>query len=419
MAGRRVRRPALPYRANKLRRHNRTLPTVTAFTHTLRSLQGDRSSAATAGLLIAIVLLAAWLGWCAFARIRLHETTSDARLEVDRAVHPVQSPLAGKVARTWLATGRAVRAGDPLFELDTSAGRLEAAEERARLLAVNAEVAARRREIVAEENARKQERHSARASADEARAGVGQADAAARFAAGQAERASALDTQGATSKEQLARMRAAADQARFAVERARAALHHIEQEQLTRESEREVRIRRLEVEIARLEGQAVTRQAGIDRLDNEIELRTVRAPVDGFLAEAATLRVGAVLSEAEHVASLVPAGTLMVVARFSPPAALGRIAPGQTGTLRLDGFPWAEYGAIRMKVMRVASEIRDGRVRVELVLDGPPPARIPLQHGLPGIVEVEVERTTPMALILRAAGSYLGAPRPGFAAQTP
>jgi multidrug resistance efflux pump len=392
---------------------------MTAFTRTLQTLQGDRSIGATAGLLLAIVLLAAWLWWCLFARVALHETSTEARLEVDRAVHPVQSPLVGKVARTWLAAGSEVRAGDPLIELDTSAERLQAAEERSRLEAIRAEIAARRREADAEENAARQERASARSAVDEARAAVSQAEAAARFATGQSERALALDTHGATSKEQLARLRAEAEQAGFAVERARAVVQRIEQEHLTRDLEREVRLRRMAVEITRLEGQANTLEASIHRLDNEVERRIVRAPIDGFLAEAATLRVGAVLSEAEHVASLVPSGDLVVVARFAPPAALGRIAPGQPATLHLDGFPWGEYGAIRAKVARVASEVREGTVRVELLLDGPPPARIPLQHGLPGIVEVEVERSTPMALILSAAGRYIRAPRNAPAARNP
>jgi len=43
-------------------------------------------------------------------------------------------------------------------------------------------------------------------------------------------------------------------------------------------------------------------------------------------------------------------------------------------------------------------------VRVELALDDGPRRSIPLQHALPGVVEVEVERTSPLALVLRAAG---------------
>jgi membrane fusion protein (multidrug efflux system) len=39
---------------------------------------------------------------------------------------------------------------------------------------------------------------------------------------------------------------------------------------------------------------------------------------------------------------------------------------------------------------------------------------VPLQHGLPGSVEVEVERASPAALTLRTAGQLLTAPRSAF-----
>src|SRR5204862_4061883 len=94
-----------------------------------------------------------------------------------------------------------------------------------------------------------------------------------------------------------------------------------------------------------------------------------------------------------------------------PQAALGRIAPGQQAKMRLDGFPWTEYGAVPAVVTRVASEVRDGMVRVELAIDGSQPTRIPLQHGLPGSIEVTVERIAPAALVLRTAGRMLSAPR--------
>ena len=42
---------------------------------------------------------------------------------------------------------------------------------------------------------------------------------------------------------------------------------------------------------------------------------------------------------------------------------------------------------------------------------GNPPG-IPLEHGLPGSTEVEVERVSPALLVLRAAGQFLGTSRP-------
>jgi membrane fusion protein (multidrug efflux system) len=52
----------------------------------------------------------------------------------------------------------------------------------------------------------------------------------------------------------------------------------------------------------------------------------------------------------------------------------------------------------------VAGEVQDGTVRVELAVGPDAARRIPLQHGLPGSVEVWVERLSPAALLLRQAG---------------
>jgi membrane fusion protein (multidrug efflux system) len=121
------------------------------------------------------------------------------------------------------------------------------------------------------------------------------------------------------------------------------------------------------------------------------------------MAEAVVLRPGAMVKEGQRLAAIVPESRVQLIAQFAPSAAMGRVRPGQPARLRLDGFPWAQYGSVNAKVTRVAGEVRDGQVRVEFAVVGAPPA-VPLQHGLPGTVEVEVERTSPAALVLRNAG---------------
>jgi membrane fusion protein (multidrug efflux system) len=113
---------------------------------------------------------------------------------------------------------------------------------------------------------------------------------------------------------------------------------------------------------------------------------------------------------------VVPAGTLRVVAAFLPAVAVGRVQPGQAARLRLDGFPWAQYGSLAATVTSVATEARDGVIRVELGLRSAPPTAMPLQHGLPGTVEVEVDRVSPATLVLRAVGHHLGVPAHSVAA---
>jgi len=133
--------------------------------------------------------------------------------------------------------------------------------------------------------------------------------------------------------------------------------------------------------------------------------------MSGRLGEAVVLRPGAVVQEGARLGAIVPAGRLMAVAQLPPDAALGLIRTGQIATLRLDGFPWIQYGTVNAHVSRVAGEVRDGTVRVELAIDTAG-SKIPLQHGLPGSVEIAVERATPWALILRHAGRGWATPEP-------
>jgi membrane fusion protein (multidrug efflux system) len=116
---------------------------------------------------------------------------------------------------------------------------------------------------------------------------------------------------------------------------------------------------------------------------------------------------GAYVAEGQRLATIVPDGDLIIAADFSPSLTLGRVRPGQPGRLRLDAFPWAQYGTIPATVSRVATEIRDNFVRVEFAV-APDAAQSRLvQHGLLGSVEVSVEEVSPASLVLRAAGLLL------------
>jgi len=65
----------------------------------------------------------------------------------------------------------------------------------------------------------------------------------------------------------------------------------------------------------------------------------------------------------------------------------------------------------------VATEARNGVIRVGIRLGQAMHTAIPLQHGLPGMVEIEVERVSPATLVLRGVGKYLGgSPRSAAAA---
>jgi hypothetical protein len=99
-----------------------------------------------------------------------------------------------------------------------------------------------------------------------------------------------------------------------------------------------------------------------------------------------------------------PVASPVAVAEFGA-LSLGRLQPGQPGRLRLDGFPWTQYGYVDAVVTNV--QTRDQIVRVELAVRRAVDSRIPILHGMPGVVEVEVERVAPLALLVQSLGHRL------------
>jgi membrane fusion protein (multidrug efflux system) len=384
----------------------------------MRSLAADGFGCSLAGVLAATLLLGGWGAWFLLSRVAVYEVTQNARLEVDRAAYPIATPVAGRVAVTRLVVGQEVQAGEVLVELDAEAQRLQQEEARIRLAALSAQLAARRQEVAAEEAARQGELQAARVALDEARARHREAEVAARSAEEEAEFYTRLQGRGLAAQLDLVRSRAEVHRRRAAADTLRLAVGRLEAEQQTRERDRLARLERLKREVTQLEGDIATAAATLERLGHEIEQRRIRAPVAGRLGEAATLHSGAVLRAGDTLGAILPPSVLKVIAYFLPPAALGRLHPGPPARLRLAGFPWPQYGSLAATVTSVAHEVRDGQIRVELRLTSDAASPVPLQHGLPGMVEVEVERITPAALVLRVIGQHLGVSASAFDARS-
>jgi membrane fusion protein (multidrug efflux system) len=379
----------------------------TAFARTFRQLLADRGGVSRTVLAIALLVLGGWTLWAVRSQVTLYEVSSDARVELESATYPVESPLLGRVVQANLYVGQAVHRGDVLVEIDAAPQRLEMQEQNVRAQGLQAQIDQMQSEIVAEEKARAEERKSARLSLEEASHRVHEAEAAARFADAELLRNQNLAANGLIPPRELEKAEAEARQKRSTLEITESAARRLPQEQATRDRERDVRIQRLRSQIAALQEQFNTVHAGIRSLEYEVERRQIRALIDGHVGEAVTLRPGAVVDEAQNLGSIVPASRLRVVAQFPAEAALGRIREGQPGTLRLNAYPWAEFGAVATTVARVAQEIRGGKVRVELNIQPSTSFRGRLEHGMPGSIEIAVEHVNPLALVLRTAGQWL------------
>jgi membrane fusion protein (multidrug efflux system) len=358
-------------------------------------------------LALAVVLLAAWAAWFFRAQVAVYAMSIDARLEVAHEVHPVEAGVAGTVKATYIALGQEVDEGDVLVELDPRTTKLQLEEQRARLSTIASQIEVLERELDAERQVLAAERGVSTAALAEARAREREAKAMAVFANEKARRWEELASGGVVSGVDHLEAKATATQRDREIEALHLGVRRLQQEGHTRLAELRALIDRLEREDARLRGEQVTAEAMIERLEHELDRHLIRSPVKGSIGEVSALRVGAVVSAGDRLGAVVPAGDIRAVARFTPAEASGRLKRGQRARLRLEGFPWTQYGSISARVSSVASEPQGGGVRVELDIDSSSSTSIPLEHGLPGSAEVEVERASPAVLVLRAAGHLI------------
>jgi multidrug resistance efflux pump len=384
---------------------------ASAFSRSLRFLEADNSRRSYLGLVLALALLLLWMAWFFLAHVSVYEVSDKAELEVERAVHPIASAVSGRIVASNLVLGRQVKTGDVLVELEADTQQFQLGEQQSQVAGSGSQISSIEAEIVSEKQAYEHEQVAAQQAVEEARAHYREAESVAQFAQAETERLRKMFAAGVVPELDLNRSVAGAQQRRAAADSLRYAAVRLEAEQHTRVNERNAQIQKLTSDLNKLKNDRATGGVTIQRLEQEVNRRRIRAPIDGKLGEVAPLRVGAVVHEGDRLGSVVPEGKLRVVATFEPPAALGRIRPGLDARLRLEGFPWGQYGSVAATVTNVASEIRDGRIRVELALDADDRSRIPLQHGLPGSVEVQVESISPASLVLRSAGRLLARPK--------
>jgi len=387
------------------------MPMSASFSRTLRSLRSDGSTVALTTLLLTVAALGGWTWWLLAARVVRVEASSSARLEVGRAAHRVEAPVSGAVSVVHLALGAVVRQGDVLLELDGRSLELELREKRARRLAVVAQIEPLRAEIGAKRDALAEALLAARAELGEARAFGREEEVLARFQQSEVERGERLHDQGLFAESELAQLTAGARAKRERVQARALGVERIDAEQRTRHSSLRAELSRSSRDAKSLEGEERALDAAIDALAGALARLRVVAPIAGRIGALTPLQAGAFVHEGDLVAAIVPSGELKVVAFFAP-AVVGRIRAGQPARVRLDGFPWTEYGVVHATVESVATESANALLRVELSVQPNAHSAIPMEHGLPGMAVVEVERVSPATLLLRAAGQ-LGQTRGG------
>ena len=376
------------------------------FSRTVRSIQDDRYPVFL--LLLVMFSLIIWGSWFFLAEVTLYERSSMARLELDRAATPVEATVDGYITAINMKLEQQVSPGDVLVELDPREQQLQKEEIMLQLEQLELELVALESEMKAGIAAFREAGNAARFAVSQNRASYREAEVEAELARKELFRARQLNGKGFLSDADLTRAYTKAESERARLEAIEFAIRELEVKELELQENHKVETARLARERKILEGQIGLKRASRKRLNLQIEKRLIKARVEGHLAEYSGHRIGSFVETGENLGTILGEGNMKVIAWFSPAAALGRIRVGQAGRFRLYGFPWAEFGSIRTRVARIATESRDGKVRVELYIVPDPEMRIPLQHGLSGYLEIAIDRISPAQLTLRTVGRKVG-----------
>ena len=379
---------------------------VTPFSQTLRAQETEARSRrlAAAGGVVCVGLLLGWLGWFFFSELTLKAVSTSARLEASIEPYPVVAQTSGRISASRVVVGATVEAGQTLVELDTRMLDLEIAEERVRRDSLVAQIDAARQELGVAKSAFEQAQLAATATRGAAEARATAAAAAASFAEGEVPTLRKLRVAGSVSKTQLERAKSNATSLRALATAESRESERTKWAEDSGLSDRAAEVAVRESALVGMKGALEESKVILERLALDRERHVIQAPIAGRLGEVDPPSPGAQLRAGERVAVVVPAGDLKLIADFPPEVAVGRIRPGQQASMRLHGFPWLQYGVLRAEVTGVASEIRKGLLRVELSIDATKASGIPLIHGLPGDLEIELEQISPASLTLRVAG---------------
>lgn len=381
---------------------------TTEFERTTSALEREPHRRWIAFVAFGVALVALWGAWLCMADLPVLLTTEQARLEVSALVHPVRPEVGGRVIWSAAILDRPVHEGDVVLELDAREARLAVEEAKARIAANQRVLADLRHLAGAEQAVIEQIAVAGEAAVDETDARASQAAAAARYSSLQAEAEAELQARGFASDLDALRLQYEAKGQRSLVRAQRLASRRLTEDHQTAIMQQRVEIERTELRVSETLAVIAADLAMLGRLELDIERRTIRAPVDGRLGWVGKMSKGLVVEAGDPIASVIPSGELQIVAYFPVRGSRGRLRAGQRATLRLDAFPWTQYGVVTGEVARVASEPSEDRLRVEVRLDAVQPAALALEHGLEGTLEVVVERVTPVTLLLRAVGTMVG-----------
>lgn len=314
-------------------------------------------------------------------------------------IHPVEL---GKVTHIAIKEGQEVKAGQVLVELDNQIAADEVERLQQTLLADQLQLSqmqgliertrleAQTRAAIAEADAQSQ---AAAITQSQAEAATLQkmldqlhSDAAAQEA--RLDRIKPLVVEGALAKEQMFEVEQALrdrqrtitqnqgelQKALVEAERLQAGLIQKQAEGRTALLGTEQQIQQLQVEVTQLRAKIAETQNLLLTAKAKLKQRFLYAPVSGVVLSLNVQNVGEVVQPGQTIAEMAPSNAALVLAASLPNQEAGFVKPGMPVQVKLDAYPYQDYGIIPGKVIAISPDAKlDQRLgavyRLEVALD--------------------------------------------------
>ena len=138
--------------------------------------------------------------------------------------------------------------------------------------------------------------------------------------------------------------------------------------------EAQQQIQQLKVDTTQLKGKIADTQNLLTSAKTKLEQRFLKAPVDGVVSSLNVRNKGEVVQPSQTIAEVAPQNAPLVVSATLPNQEAGFVKTGMSVQVKLDAYPYQDYGVIPGKVTSVSSDAKPDQqagsvYRVEIALE--------------------------------------------------
>lgn len=138
--------------------------------------------------------------------------------------------------------------------------------------------------------------------------------------------------------------------------------------------EAQQQIQQLEVDTTQLKAKIADTQNLLTTAKTKLKQRFLKAPIDGVVSSLNVRNTGEVVQPGQTVAELAPQNAPLVVSAMLPNREAGFVKTGMSVQVKLDAYPYQDYGVVSGKVTSVSPDAKpDQQVgpvyRVEVALE--------------------------------------------------